>query len=44
MPKVRFQVEFSPIDNQWGLDETGMDQVQFLMSANVGEALKPSGT
>ena len=41
MPKVRFQVEFSPIDNQWGLDETGMDQVQFLMSANVGEALKP---
>lgn len=27
MPKVRFQVEFSPIDNQWGLDETGMDQV-----------------
>ncbi len=41
MPKVRFQVEFSPVDNQWGLDETGMDQVQFLMSANVGEALKP---
>jgi DNA repair protein RecN (Recombination protein N) len=41
MPKVRFQVEFAPIDNQWGLDETGMDQVQFLMSANVGEALKP---
>ncbi len=41
MPKVRFQVEFAPVDNQWGLDETGMDQVQFLMSANVGEALKP---
>lgn len=41
MPKVRFQVEFAPIENQWGLDETGMDQVQFLMSANVGEALKP---
>ena len=41
MPKVRFQVEFSPMDNPWGLDETGMDQVQFLMSANVGEALKP---
>ena len=41
MPKVRFQVEFASIENQWGLDETGMDQVQFLMSANVGEALKP---
>lgn len=41
MPKVRFQVEFAPIENQWGLDETGIDQVQFLMSANVGEALKP---
>lgn len=41
MPKVRFQVEFSSLENQWGLDETGMDQVQFLMSANVGEALKP---
>ena len=25
----------------WGLDETGGDEVQFLMSANVGEALKP---
>lgn len=41
MPKVRFEVQFSPLDNPWGLDETGMDQVQFLMSANVGEDLKP---
>ena len=41
MPKVRFQAEFSPKAGEWGMDETGMDEVQFLMSANVGEALKP---
>ena len=41
MPKVRFQVEFAPQEGAWGLDETGGDEVQFLMSANVGEALKP---
>ena len=41
MPKVRFQVEFAPKEGAWGLDETGGDEVQFLMSANVGEALKP---
>lgn len=41
MPKVRFQVEFSPKGGSWGMDETGADQVQFLMSANVGEDLKP---
>ena len=41
MPKVRFQVEFAPKEGAWGLDETGGDEGQFLMSANVGEALKP---
>ena len=41
MPKVRFQVEFAPKDCQDGMDETGMDVVRFLMSANVGEDLKP---
>ena len=41
MPKVRFEVEFAPKTGEDGLDETGMDQVQFLMSANVGEDLKP---
>ncbi len=41
MPKVRFQVEFAPVEGELGLNENGMDQVQFLMSANVGEALKP---
>ena len=41
MPKVRFEVEFRAKDGETGLDETGMDEVQFLMSANVGEALKP---
>ncbi|MCI8537563.1 MAG: DNA repair protein RecN [Oscillospiraceae bacterium] len=41
MPKVRFQVDFAPKGGELGLDETGMDQVQFLMSANVGEDLKP---
>ena len=41
MPKVRFQVEFAPKDTPDGMDATGMDTVRFLMSANVGEALKP---
>ena len=41
MPKVRFQVEFSEISTENGLNSDGMDQVRFLMSANVGEALKP---
>ncbi len=41
MPKVRFQVEFSPKDAPDGMDASGMDTVRFLMSANVGEALKP---
>ena len=41
MPKVRFETEFQPIAGEDGMDHTGMDQVQFLMSANLGEALKP---
>ena len=41
MPKVRFQVQFQPKAGIYGMDETGMDEVQFLMSANVGEDLKP---
>ena len=41
MPKVQFVTEFSPSPAQDGMDDTGMDQVQFLMSANLGEALKP---
>jgi len=41
MPKVRFQAELRPKEGEYGLDETGMDEVQFLMSANVGEDLKP---
>ncbi len=41
MPRVRFQVEFSPKDAPDGMDATGMDTVRFLMSANVGEDLKP---
>ena len=41
MPKVSFQVDFAPKPAKSGLDETGMDQVCFLMSANVGETLKP---
>ena len=41
MPKVRFQVEFAPKGGEHAMDETGMDEVQFLMSANVGEDLKP---
>ena len=41
MPKVRFQVEFERKTCQDGMDATGMDMVRFLMSANVGENLKP---
>ena len=41
MPKVRFEVAFSEKDCQDGMDLTGMDTVRFLMSANVGEDLKP---
>lgn len=41
MPKVRFETKFQPKGGDLGLDETGMDQVWFLMSANVGEDLKP---
>ena len=41
MPKVQFQTEFDLLPGDPGLDSTGMDQVQFLMSANLGEALKP---
>jgi DNA repair protein RecN (Recombination protein N) len=41
MPKVQFQVEFLPCPSEDGMDSNGMEQVQFLMSANVGEALKP---
>ncbi len=41
MPRVRFQVEFFPKQADFHMDQTGMDEVQFLMSANVGEDLKP---
>lgn len=41
MPKVRFQVEFGAKPGEFAMDETGMDEVQFLMSANIGEDLKP---
>ena len=44
MPKVRFEVLLEPKEEregQPGMDATGMDQVRFWMSANLGEALKP---
>ncbi len=41
MPKVRFCAEITPREAELPLDQYGMDQVQFLMSANLGEALKP---
>ena len=37
MPKVQFVCQFRELD----LSPNGMDEVAFLMSANVGEALKP---
>ena len=41
MPKVRFETQFEAVSAAGGMHESGMDQVQFLMSANVGEALRP---
>jgi DNA repair protein RecN (Recombination protein N) len=41
MPKVRFCVEILPKEGAFPLDQSGMDQVQFLLSANVGEKQKP---
>lgn len=41
IPKVRFSVSIAPKAGELGMDATGMDEVCFLMSANVGEALKP---
>lgn len=41
MPNVRFCAKLTPKEGELGLDQTGMDNVQFLMSANLGEELKP---
>ena len=41
MPKVQFETEFSPSQGEDGMEAGGLEQAQFLMSANVGEALKP---
>lgn len=41
MPKVQFFAELRPKSGELCMDQTGMDDVQFLMSANVGESLKP---
>ncbi len=37
MPKLRFAIDFQEKD----MGEDGVDAVAFLMSANVGEALRP---
>ncbi len=37
MPSVRFVVEITPKAGSPGFDETGCDEVRFLMSANAGE-------
>lgn len=41
MPKVQFHVDLSSKTVELCMDQTGMDDVQFLMSANLGENLKP---
>lgn len=41
MPKVRFQVLMAEKNNELGMDHTGLDEVCFLMSANLGEDMKP---
>lgn len=37
MPRLRFAIDFQEKD----MGEDGVDAVAFLMSANVGEALRP---
>ena len=37
MGGVRFEVEFSPLQGEYGLGPAGCDAVSFLMSANAGE-------
>lgn len=37
MPSVRFEAEIVPMQGEPGFDESGMDEVRFLMSANAGE-------
>lgn len=37
MPRVRFSIQFTDKEP----DDTGTDQIRFLMSANVGEELRP---
>ena len=41
MPKVRFEVAFSSKGGPFAMDASGGDEVQFLMSANPGESLRP---
>jgi DNA repair protein RecN (Recombination protein N) len=41
MPKVQFCAELRTKMGELGMDQTGMDDVQFFMSANLGESLKP---
>jgi DNA repair protein RecN (Recombination protein N) len=41
MARVRFRAGFSGKDAPDGLDESGMDDVRFLLSANLGEEPKP---
>ncbi|MBR5381015.1 MAG: DNA repair protein RecN [Oscillospiraceae bacterium] len=37
MASVQFEVEFSPLQGEYGLGPAGCDSVSFLMSANAGE-------
>ena len=38
MAGVSFEVDFAPVRGEYGLDESGCDEVRFLMSANAGQA------
>ena len=38
MAGVAFEVDFAPARGEFGLDESGCDEVRFLMSANAGQA------
>ncbi len=37
MPSVRFAVEFEALENKYGFDSHGCDEIRFVMSANAGE-------
>lgn len=41
LPKADFQIKFDQLNENQNLDENGIDQLEFMISLNEGEPLKP---